>query len=260
MVISFAPQPRGTPTYGELEKTVRNYPDKAADLARMTAPVTNSKTDRDWQRYGEDAGVLKGGEKLHGKTVKQTEQAQRPTPKGTVKSVVQDHAAEAAHQLASAAGGKLAGLAAAAAGPGYGLYTMLNATYTAVQEGQQLNEAHRRDAVNLAVVYAGAGSLPSEYVQSQTREKRAVAGERGGAMKILTPLMRDNAKWNSVRADVQKFAKLGQAQAGKLGLDSEAALNRRLATDRNFRTAYEANLAFKHGVDAAVFMAGRKRD
>lgn len=224
----------------------------------MTNPVANGKTDRDWQRHAQEAGVLTGGEKLHGKTARQTAKAHQPTVKGTVPGLVRDHAVEGVHQLAFAAGGMGTGATAAITGPGYALYTMLSAAYTAVQQGAELNEAHRRDAVNLAVVYAGAAALPNEYVRHQIRDKRAVAGERGGAMKILTPLMRDDAKWNAVRADAQKFAELGKAQAGKFGLDSETKLSHRLATDRNFRAAYESNMAFKHGVDAAVFVASRE--
>lgn len=131
--------------------------------------------------------------------------------------------------------------------------------YKSVADAAELEGAYARDAVNLAVIWTGSAALPRDYVARMGYELRAVGGERGGASKIVTPLMKDDAGWQALKAQTESHVRMGQKIAAKVRLDSRQAVEERVRKDPSFAKAYSQNLAFKHGVDSHVFLQEQRR-
>ena len=148
-----------------------------------------------------------------------------------------------------------AGLASA----GVGVLFLLERTAASLRQSDELKTAYARDAIHLAFVYSAARALPQSYVQSKRHEMRAVDGHRGGAMKILNRLMKNDSRWQKLRASSEREIDQGRKLAKKYGVTSDSALKRRLGRDRSFKHAYTKSLAFKHAVDSVVFEAEQKR-
>jgi hypothetical protein len=212
--------------------------------------------DRRWVESAVDTGVMQGCESPHGRTAAEARRAQKEGHPGVHTGLVGGEVATEATAMAAH------GAAAFAAGAASVVMTAgshIMALYTAVAEGAELRDAHERDAVSLAVVWTASGALSREYVARVNHELRDVAGEHGGASKILTPLMKDDTRWQSLKAQTEGFVRLGHKIAARSGINSRSELAHRLKIDSRLSKAYRANLAFKHGVDSYVFENEQRR-
>jgi hypothetical protein len=189
-------------------------------------------------------------ESPHGRSAAETRKAQRSG--GGARSLGEDVALEALAETTKSFGASVLSAALTVGSHFKGLYTSL-------AEAAAIREAHQRDAVNLAVLWTASGALPRDYVARVSCELRDVGGERGGASKILTPLMKDDTRWQALKAQAEGFARLGHKVAARSGINSRAELAHRLKHESKLSKAYRANLASKHGVDSYVFENEQRR-
>jgi hypothetical protein len=186
-------------------------------------------------------------------------QAQKTLESG-VAGLIQSAASNLAGELGSVAGGIAGGAVAAYASVGSTLITLVRGYATSVQEGDQLNEAHRRDAVNQATLWLAAGALPNDFVHARNLEYAAsgsVAGQgQGPSNRIINSLL-GSGKFDEARRLAEQQASAGRDFACKLDITSEAALERRLANDRGFAALYDHDdaTAFRLGVQSVIFEA-----
>jgi hypothetical protein len=213
------------------------------------------RRDRVWVEAAQEAGVMEKCESPHGKTAEQTKRAQKHSVGMGLAKTAGETALEA---TSMAAHGGLA-LAAGALSVVVTGFAHVTALYESIAEAAELKDAYARDAVNLAVIWTGSAALPHDYVAHMGHELRAVGGERGGAMKILNRLMKDDTRWQALKARTESHIRIGQKVAAKLGLDSRGAVEERVRKDPRFAKAYSQNLAFKHGVDSHVFLQEQRR-
>lgn len=204
--------------------------------------------DRRWVESARDAGVTEECKSPHGKSAEATRKAHK---KGEIAIEAGLTTGEVALKAASfvAKGSALFGLGSLAASSG----VMLYGYYKSIAEAAELKEAHQRDAINLAVVWTASAALPKDYVARVGHELREVAGERGGASRILTPLMKDDVKWQKLKAEAEAYARMGRKTGARSGITSPRELAYRLEHDKTFSRAYSSNIAFRHGVDSVVF-------
>lgn len=214
-----------------------------------------SRSDRAFVESAVESGVVQSCENPKGKTAEQTKKAQKA-------GFVSHGAAEAGIETGAKALAMGHGAAGVLAGAGSvvissGMHML--ALYKAVAEGAEIRDAHQRDAINLAFVWTASAALPRDYVARQGYELRAVGGERGGASKILTPLMKDDARWQALKSQAESHVRLARSLAAKHGVDSPEALSSRLTKDPRFAKAYQSSMAFRHGVDSVVFEAQQRK-
>lgn len=146
-----------------------------------------------------------------------------------------------------------------AAAPGYVAYEHLHVLYKAIEEGDELKDAHARDAINLAFVWAASKNLPPGYVQRMMHEYRAVSGEHGGASKLLTRMMVDDGKWQAIKSEAEQRVQGARSLARKQGIETPQKLANRLNKDPVFARAYNSDLAVRHGVDSVVYEGPRPK-
>ncbi|MCC6667657.1 MAG: hypothetical protein IT375_28170 [Polyangiaceae bacterium] len=215
-----------------------------------------SRSDRAFVESAVESGVVQSCENPKGKTAEQTKKAQKA-------GFVSHGAAEAGLETGAKAlamgthGAAAIGAGAASVVVSSGMHML--ALYKAVAEGAEIRDAHQRDAINLAFVWTASAALPRDYVARQGYELRAVGGERGGASKILTPLMKDDARWQALKSQAESHVRLARSLAAKHGVDSPEALSSRLTKDPRFAKAYQSSMAFRHGVDSVVFEAQQRK-
>lgn len=208
--------------------------------------------DRRWTDTAERAGVLEKGKSPHGKTAQETKKAQQPSVPGKVALTGAFVSAEGISAALEGASGVGAGATAAILGPGVTLAKLLVGFHKAHFEGEELRDAHARDAVNLAFVYAAAEALPPGYVAHIRGKMQAVDGARGGAMKIVNRARADK-EWQAMQKQAAEHVRAGRAIANRFGVTTPQALEARLKSDRNFALLYSQNLGFKHGVDSVLY-------
>jgi hypothetical protein len=236
----------------------------------MTQPVNNrpSRVNREFEEAATSANVGKGQTSKPGPSAREVKQSQKPNAADGVSGLTQSGLGEAAATLAEGASPVVAGSNAVVFGPIMVAAAHLKLFLDAAREGEELRDAHARDAVNMAVVWTAGPKLPAAYVQRMTNEYRAVAGRaenhamggfgRGGANRILSRLMMDDAKWQQIKADAERSADTGLRFAKNHGITSKAALDQALRRDPKLAKAYEANIAFRHGLHAAIYEAQLK--
>jgi hypothetical protein len=164
-----------------------------------------------------------------------------------------------AEALATTAGRGLMAIGWVAAAPIYVAYKHLDALYKAIQEGDELKDAHARDAINLAFVWAASKNLPPGYVQRMMHEYRAVSGEHGGASKLLTRMMVDDGNWQAIKSEAEQRVQGARSLARKQGIETPQKLANRLNKDPVFARAYNSDLAVRHGVDSVVYEGPRAK-
>ncbi len=163
-------------------------------------------------------------------------------------------------ELAHAMGGVSGGLAAGLAGIGATMVSLIEGYATSVHEGDQLNEAYRRDAVNQSVLWLSAGVLPADFVRDRNAEYQAtgsVPGQgQGPSSRIINELLR-TGRFQEARHLAEQQATAGRNIAERLNINSDAALARRLETDPTFAALYRNpdNTAFRLGVQSVIFEA-----
>src|SRR5690606_4749602 len=129
-----------------------------------------------------------------------------------------------------------------------------------VQQGDQLNEAYRRDAVNQSVLWLSAGVLPTDFVRDQNLEYQAtgsVPGQgQGPSSRIINELLR-TGRFQEARHMAEQQAQAGRNLAERLNIHSDAALEQRLAQEPTFSALYRNpdNTAFRLGVQSVIFEA-----
>lgn len=163
-------------------------------------------------------------------------------------------------QYANAATGSCAGVAAALAGPGATLASLVEGYAKSMHGADQLNEAYRRDAVGLAVTWLAAGTLPQDFVQDR-QQLYSHAGQEAGvdqgpANRLLTRIAADG-RFDEARSLANAQAQAGRNTALQFGIDSQASLTQRLESDSSFRALYQDpnNVAFRLGVESAIWEA-----
>lgn len=220
----------------------------------MSNPVRISTSNTRWGDVGRDAGVVGKGTRVEGKSAAETKRAQRSGSfRGGAAGLYESAVTQVATEIATQAGSKaLAGFATLAT-PVITGYEFIKAYVGAHNEGKALRRAHERDAVHLAFVLAANQGLPPDYVARMRYEKRAVDGERGGAAKILTRLMKNDAIWQRLQSESASGIKRARQLATRRGITTPAALKAWLAADTVFAKNYRSDLAMKHGVDSVIF-------
>lgn len=207
-----------------------------------------SAADRRWAAAAEETGVSEGCVETRGKTAEQTKKSQKPTLTGGLAKTAEEAFPKAVSMATKGATAVTTGaLSVLATGLAH-----VNAYMHAQADAAELRGAYSRDAVNLAIVWAASGALPSSYVQRMSYEMRAVGGEHGGASKILTAAMRNDKEWQAMKTEVERQAGFGRKIAMKSGITSSKELSSRLSWDKNFARAYNEGAAFRHGVNAYV--------
>ncbi|MCK6531549.1 MAG: hypothetical protein L6Q84_01155 [Polyangiaceae bacterium] len=215
-----------------------------------------SRSDRAFVESAVESGVAQKCENPKGKTAEQTKKAQKANfiAIGAAKTGAET-GAKALAMATHGAAGVAAGTASVVISSGMHVLAL----YKAVAEGAEIRDAHQRDAINLAFVWTASAALPKDYVARQGYELRAVGGEHGGASKILTPLMKDDSRWQALKSQAESHVRLARNLAEKYGVDSPDALSSRLSKDPRFAKAYQSSMAFRHGVDSVVFEAQQRK-
>ncbi len=220
----------------------------------MPGVSATGSVDRRLVQVAEDSGVLPKGVSPHGKTAAETKESQKPTLlKGLGITSVKTAAEALLHGVVEHGSGLSAATTAVLLGPGLALRTLTKAFHEAHEQGQAINEANARDAVNLLFVWAAAGALPPAYVNKLSVDQHLIAGAGGGATRLLSRLTKDAAVWEQVKKEAAEHSRIGRDTANRLGVTSKPALEARLKTDRQFAAAYQQNLGFKHGVDSVIY-------
>jgi hypothetical protein len=225
----------------------------------MTCPAVRPSTaDARLLDAARSAGVADENTAIYGKSAREAHKAHNSVA-DELKGLTESCGAEAISMIAGAGSGLGAGAVAVLAGPFFTAKAMLESYHRAHEEAAELRQANARDAVQLAFVWAGAEALPRDYVAKVGHELKAVAGERGGATKILNGIMVDDARWKATREEANTHIGIGRKVAQRLGVSSREALDQRLAQDPQFAVAYRNNLGFFHGVQSVLFEAGIAR-
>lgn len=210
-----------------------------------------SAADREAEAVGRKLGVITRDVTPAGAGARETKERQKV---GVREGLTLVGAKVAEHELLSHAAGKLAGralgVAAAAAGPLLLAKDLGEAILRAKEEGDQLRTAYQRDVLVLASAYAAAEALPPGYVAHVETDRAAV---RGSATKIVTDLMRSDARWAQQRRAATTDARAGVVAAQAAGVASHGDLKALLARDPEVARRYDESSAFRHGVDAVVW-------
>jgi len=221
----------------------------------MTTPAIRPSTaDARLLDAARSAGVADENTAIYGKSARETHKAHNSVA-GELKGLTRSCAAEATSMIAAAGSGLGAAAVAVLAGPFFTAKSMLESYHRAHDEAAELRQAIARDAVHLAFVWAGAEALPPDYVARVGQELKAVAGERGGATKILNGIMVDDARWKATRDEATTHIGIGRKVAQRLGVTSHEALDQRLAQNPQLAVAYRNNIGFFHGVQSVLFEA-----
>jgi hypothetical protein len=161
---------------------------------------------------------------------------------------------------ATVVGGTLGGAAMMVAGPGATLLQLLEGYAAEVHHGVQMNEAHRRDAVNLVVTCLANQALPADFVADRLEQYGEVGHSPGqdnsAATRMLTRIAA-GGRFDEAQQLACSQANAGRDAAQSLGIDSQEALQARLGQDPTFATQYNDpnSLALRLGVDSVIWQA-----
>lgn len=122
------------------------------------------------------------------------------------------------------------------------------------EEGAELNAALRRDTIQLAAIYVGQDALPMDYIhhmEAKLSESHTQAG------KVVGNLMQKHGAkaWAQMKQDTAGLIRQGQDRAAKLHIDSTQSLAAAIAKSPAFAAAYHQSVAFRVGIDAAIWSA-----
>jgi hypothetical protein len=184
-------------------------------------------------------------------------QAQETLTSGVI-GLGESAATHLAGEVGAAAACVSGGAVAAYASVGSTLVALVEGYAIAVYQGDQLNEAYRRDAVNQATLWLSAGVLPNDFVRDQNLEYSATGSApgqgQGPSNRIINSLFA-SGKFEEARKLAEQQATAGRAFAQKLNITSTTDLEQRLANDRGFASLYnhEDAIAFRLGVQSVIF-------
>ena len=216
-----------------------------------------TRNDETWLDISRRAGVLEKDECAVGRTAEQVKQAQRVGLKEGYTSLAESAAAEVAGTVAAASNGVLAGVIAATLGPGHTCMALWTGLERGHREGEQQNEAYRRDAVNLAFVWVGSQALPSDYVAFKSEELKAAGGWSGPAQKILSQIQGDADKWQRLVKETNEGVYRIRQAGAQIGIHSKTSLKAALAKEPGLERAYNTNLIIRHAFDSLVLEGER---
>ena len=157
----------------------------------------------------------------------------------------------AVRRLLASAGGSL-GFVVGALAPFIALRNLAYKLLEAHEQGAALANASARDAMHLAVLNLGSGSLPEGFVQQQANLLKTSVH---GAERILAHL-HATGQHAELEATTDTFITRGVNAARTRGLkDAESLAEAR--ADKAFEADYRNNPAFRLGVDAAIYQANK---
>jgi hypothetical protein len=122
--------------------------------------------------------------------------------------------------------------------------------------GKKLDEAARRDGMNLAVLSIVGSKLPPGYVKETTAGLSGSEQIAKGIHDALTGL--PPAKLTQVMRSLVSSANDGVDAARSKNLNSRADLAKAMASDPAFAKRYESESAFRHGVDSMIWAAQKR--
>lgn len=225
----------------------------------MTEPrIQSNDTDR-WRGAAQSAFGLEEGQ-LNGPTAQQVKRQQaEQCMTGGARGLIDSAITHKLGMLAESVGGVAGGIVAALTGPGVTLHSLLKGWNDSVQEGVELNQAHRRDSHREAILWLGNQALGLDFTRQElaqlgkTTENAAVG--QGRAHRFITQLAADGTL-DEARHAVEQLVRTGQNVAQKFGVTNQQALAARLEHDANFKTLYEEPTgAFRLGVESVLYRA-----
>jgi hypothetical protein len=122
--------------------------------------------------------------------------------------------------------------------------------------GKKLDEAARRDGMNLAVLSIVGSKLAPGYVKETTAGLSGSEQIAKGIHNALTGL--PPAKLNQVMRSLVSSASDGVDAARSKNLNSRADLAKAMASDPAFAKRVESESAFRHGVDSMIWAAQKR--
>jgi hypothetical protein len=140
-----------------------------------------------------------------------------------------------------------------------------------MEEGKELAEGRDRDQKNLALLMIVTGSqpdvLPDGYYQSECSRVLGTSGKadlnKNFAFKNASSLLGKavtDPELARARDILVASMREGVTTAYRLGIDSDVAFKRLMATDPDFRSRFASDPAFRSGVNSVVWQATLHRN